>query len=80
VERLLYSKREAASALGVSIRTLETLVSLNQLRSVRIGRRRMVSRRALEAFVRRDHPTIRESGDARASKAPAVATHTQAAV
>ena len=60
-ERLLCSKREAANTLGISVRTLETLLSVKELKSVRIGRRRMISSAELERFVRRDHPTKAET-------------------
>jgi len=56
-EPLLLSKRNAASALGISVRTLETLIAVHELKSVRVGRRRMIPRSALERFVRTDHPT-----------------------
>ncbi len=55
--RILCSKREAASALGISVRTLETLIAVKELKSVRIGRRRMVPQAELERFARRDHAT-----------------------
>jgi excisionase family DNA binding protein len=55
--RLLYGKREAAVALGISVRTLETLLSLKELRSVRVGRRRLISIKELERFMRGDHST-----------------------
>jgi excisionase family DNA binding protein len=57
MEKLLFSKREAAVALGISIRTLEGLIVLGELKSVRIGRRRMVAASELEQFSRRDHAT-----------------------
>ena len=56
-ERLLWSKREAAAALGISVRTLEMLIALQELRSVRVGRRRMIPAIELERFARRDHAT-----------------------
>ena len=46
--RLLYGKREAAVALGIS---------LKELRSVRVGRRRLISIKELERFMRGDHST-----------------------
>jgi excisionase family DNA binding protein len=52
---LLLSKRNAAAALGISVRTLETLISVKELKTVRIGRRRLVPRHELEKFARRDH-------------------------
>jgi excisionase family DNA binding protein len=56
-EQLLISKREAASVLGVSVRTLENLISLKELPARRIGRRCLIERRALDLFVKRDHKT-----------------------
>jgi excisionase family DNA binding protein len=57
VETLLSAKREAAHVLGISVRTLETLIALGELKSVRVGRRRLIPRAELERFVRRDHQT-----------------------
>lgn len=56
-EQLLVSKRDAAAMLGLSIRTLENLISLKELPARRIGRRCMIERQALERFARRDHRT-----------------------
>lgn len=61
--RILCSKRDAASALGISVRTLETLIAVKELKSVRIGRRRMVPRVELERFARRDHATRSTAAD-----------------
>lgn len=57
MDTLLSPKREAARVLGISVRTLETLIALGELKSVRVGRRRLIPRAELERFVRRDHPT-----------------------
>jgi excisionase family DNA binding protein len=57
MEPLLSAKREAARVLGLSVRTLETLIALKELKSVRVGRRRLIPRAELERFIRRDHPT-----------------------
>jgi excisionase family DNA binding protein len=59
-EPLLVSKREAAVMLGLSIRTLENLLSLKELPARRIGRRCLIERQALERFARRDHRTKQE--------------------
>jgi excisionase family DNA binding protein len=56
-EPILVSKREAAKALSISIRTLDYLIASKQLAARRIGKRVLVPRRALESFARRDHPT-----------------------
>ena len=51
---------EAARRLGLSARTVATLVSRHELSSQKVGRRRIIPVAALEAFVQRDHRTIRE--------------------
>lgn len=56
-ERLLVSKREASTALGISVRTLESLLSFKELKSIRVGRRRMIPTIELDRFIRRDHAT-----------------------
>jgi excisionase family DNA binding protein len=55
-EVLAVSIIEAARRLGVSARTVATLVARNELRSRKIGRRRVIPVGALEQFLRRDHP------------------------
>jgi excisionase family DNA binding protein len=54
-EALAVSIPEAARRLGVSARTVATLVARNELRSLRIGRRRVIPTRVLEEFLNRDH-------------------------
>ena len=54
---LLVSKRDAAQALGVCLRTVENLISAHELPARRIGRRVLISRRAIEQFARGDHGT-----------------------
>ena len=46
---------EAARRLGLSARTVATLVLNRELPSRKVGRRRIIPVLALEAFVRRDH-------------------------
>ena len=48
---------EAARRLGVSPRTVATLVAQKELPSRKIGRRRVIPIRALEEFLKRDHAT-----------------------
>jgi len=62
VERLALSIRETAEQLGVCERTVHTLIARGELRTRRIGRRRVVLVSELENFLRRDHKT----GDAKA--------------
>jgi hypothetical protein len=54
---LLVSRREAARLLGISLRSLDGLISNRQLEVRRIGRRVMIETRILNRFARRDHPT-----------------------
>lgn len=62
VEVLAVNVAEAARRLGVSPRTVATLVARKELPSRKIGRRRVVPVRALEEFLRRDHRTGNEKG------------------
>ena len=48
---------EAARRLGLSPRTVATLVADKQLPSVKVGRRRIIPVSALEEFVNRDITT-----------------------
>ena len=48
---------EAARRLGVSSRTVATLVARKELPSLRIGRRRVITIHALKQFLDRDHAT-----------------------
>jgi excisionase family DNA binding protein len=59
-DQILLSRREAARALSISLRTLDSLVSSKQLPVRRIGRRSLIPLAALEQFARRDH-SIRRS-------------------
>jgi excisionase family DNA binding protein len=54
---LAVSVIDAAHRLGVSPRTVATLISQGELKSRKIGRRRVILVAALEAFLRRDHKT-----------------------
>lgn len=56
-ERLLLSKRDAAAMLGLSVRTVENLISSRELPARHIGRRCLIERQVLERFARRDHQT-----------------------
>ncbi len=47
---------EAARRLGVSARTVATLVAQRKLASRKIGRRRVIPVRALEDFLKADQP------------------------
>ena len=55
VPNLLFSQKESARILGVSLRTLQNLISAKELPVRRIGRRVLIHRNDLEVFARRDH-------------------------
>jgi excisionase family DNA binding protein len=62
MERLLLSKREAAEALGCSVRTIENMIARKQLASRRLGKRRMIPYAALTQIARRDTLVITGDG------------------
>lgn len=49
---ILFSKQQAADALGVSLRTIDNLIATGQLKVTRIGKRVLISRETLEQFAR----------------------------
>lgn len=49
--KLAYSVAEAAELLGVSRRTLDEALLRNEIPSVRLGRRRLVPRAGLDAWL-----------------------------
>jgi len=51
---------EAARRLGLSPRTVATLVSHRQLASRKVGRRRIIPVSALEAFIRHEYLPMRK--------------------
>jgi excisionase family DNA binding protein len=59
-EKVLYSKREAAHLLSISLRSLDYLIFSQQLPARRIGRRVLLHRDSIEQFARRDHTSIRQ--------------------
>ena len=66
VPKILISKRDAALALSLSIRTIENLIARKELTARRVGRRTLVVASSLESFARKDHaspsPSKRANG------------------
>jgi excisionase family DNA binding protein len=58
-EKILYTKRETAQLLSISVRSLDYLIFNRQIATRRIGRRVLVHRDTIERFARYDHLTIR---------------------
>ena len=57
-DRILYSRREAAQQLSISLSTLEQLIVQGELQVRRLGKRILVSRRELERLASRDVTVI----------------------
>jgi excisionase family DNA binding protein len=57
IPKFLVSKREAAIALGISVRTIDNLLACKELLARKVGRRTLIPVTELERFARRDHQT-----------------------
>jgi hypothetical protein len=55
IAKLLYSRREAAFALGISIRALDYLLAGKSIQTRRIGARVLIHRDELIKWASRDH-------------------------
>ena len=51
--KLLYSRKEAAAALAVSLSTLKVMIGRGMLRAVHLGRRVLIHRDEIEKCARR---------------------------
>lgn len=56
VQKLLYSRRDAAQALSLSVRSIDYLISTARLSMRRVGSKVMVPASDLRRFARSDHP------------------------
>jgi excisionase family DNA binding protein len=56
MERLAISRVEAAQMLGVSVRTLDTMIARKEIHGRRIGRRIVFTLEELRRFLAKDHP------------------------
>jgi excisionase family DNA binding protein len=56
-EPALFNTKQAAIFLGVSPRTIKNLLRAKELTRRKIGRRTLVPKTSLEAFLKRDHAT-----------------------
>jgi excisionase family DNA binding protein len=57
-ESIAFSRREAADALRVSLRTLDYLLAQGKLHGRRIGRRVVIPRAEVEKLLRKDTPIV----------------------
>lgn len=53
--KLLYTKKETAEMLSVSLRFVDTLIARKELKPRRVGKRVLLEHRELERFSRADH-------------------------
>jgi len=58
VEPILIGKKQAARALGLSVRTLEYLAASKRIVTRKVGGRTLVLYSSLQSFARRDTPAI----------------------
>jgi excisionase family DNA binding protein len=59
--KVLYTKREAAQLLSLSLRSLDYLIVSQQLPARRVGRRVLIHRDTIEQFASIDHKSIHET-------------------
>lgn len=57
-----YRRQEVAIKLRVSVRTVDDLIMTGELRSFRIGKRRLVSEDALAAFIKKQEQEAAAKG------------------
>jgi hypothetical protein len=67
VKKLLYSRRDAAEALSLSIRSVDYLITTRRLSTRRIGSKILIPAREIQRFAREDHPDAVRTPDVRAS-------------
>ena len=72
---LAYSKREAAAATSLSVRSLDYLIERGQLRAVKVGRRVLIPSRELERLIERGTSRAFAGGNREAQSSPAVHDH-----
>jgi len=62
VEKLLYSRRDTAEALSLSIRSIDYLITTGRLIARRVGGKILIPASAVRRFAREDHPDSVRSG------------------
>ena len=56
IEKLLYSRKDAAQALSISIRSLDYLIERGDFSTKRIGKKVLIPAGELRRFAKGDHP------------------------
>lgn len=57
-DKVLLSLPEFSFLASISLRTAAKLIASGELRSIRVGRRRLVPHSELERFAQKDHSTV----------------------
>jgi hypothetical protein len=65
VEKLLYSRRDTAEALSLSVRSVDYLITTRRLPTRRIGGKILIPASAVRRFAREDHPEFVRSPELR---------------
>jgi hypothetical protein len=63
VEKLLYSRRDTAEALSLTIRSIDYLITTGRLSARRVGGKILIPASAVRRFAREDHPDSVRSGN-----------------
>jgi excisionase family DNA binding protein len=64
VEKLLYSRRDTAETLSLSIRSVDYLITSGRLPARRVGGKILIPASAVRRFAREDHPdSVRSSSN-----------------
>lgn len=53
--KVLFSRREFSSLTGLSLRTIAKLIASREVKSILVGRRRLIPRAEIDRFIKRDH-------------------------
>jgi excisionase family DNA binding protein len=56
IEKLLYSRRDTAEALSLSVRSVDYLITAGRLPARRVGGKILIPANAVRRFAREDHP------------------------
>jgi hypothetical protein len=62
VDKLLFSRRDTAEALSLSIRSIDYLITTGRLSARRVGGKILIPASAVRRFAREDHPDFVRSG------------------
>jgi excisionase family DNA binding protein len=57
-DRILYSRREAAEELSISVSSIDQLIRTKKISTRRQGRRVLIARAELDKYARQDNPKI----------------------